>query len=194
MAIDYALCSVCQQNPSIFNALLSLTCLSWNVARDKQTMETLARAAQSTPSLQQLIQSGLLTTLTQTIVDFSHSVLEHPPTQMNPSLDSVTVALDFLTLLCEEWGCGTTRDILASNLDPHLLKLLLKTLCSYTDCSLLSEVEDAAVAFFRQFCWAHPDNSRRFAQILLDVLQPIGKYLVPVVVNFLIETFVMFQE
>ena len=143
---------------------------------------------------QQLIQSGLLTTLTQTIVDFSHSVLEHPPTQMNPSLDSVTVALDFLTLLCEEWGCGTTRDILASNLDPHLLKLLLKTLCSYTDCSLLSEVEDAAVAFFRQFCWAHPDNSRRFAQILLDVLQPIGKYLVPVVVNFLIETFFMFQE
>ena len=51
MAIDYALCSVCQQNPSIFNTLPSLTSLSWNVARDKQTMETLARAAQSTPSL-----------------------------------------------------------------------------------------------------------------------------------------------
>ena len=100
----------------------------------------------------------------------------------------MTVALDFVTLLCEEWGCGTTRDILASNLDPHLLKLLPK-MCSYTDWSLLSQVEDAAVAFFRQFCWAHPNNSRRFAQVLLDALQPIGKYLVPVLVNFLIQTF-----
>ncbi len=39
----------------------------------------------------------------------------------------------------------------------------------------LGDVEDAAVAFLRQFCWAHPSNSRRFARTLLDVLRPIGE-------------------
>jgi len=91
-------------------------------------------------------------------------------------IESVTVALEFLTILCEEWGCGETRDILASYLDVSLLKKLLKALCSYsgTSCQQLSVVEDAVIAFFRQLCWAHQENSRRFAQILLYVLQPSG--------------------
>ena len=38
-----------------------------------------------------------------------------------------------------------------------------------------SEIEDAVVDFFRQFCWAHKDNSRRFAEILIGVLQLIGR-------------------
>ena len=97
--------------------------------------------------------------------------------QASPSLiESVTLSLEFLTLLCEEWGCGSTRDILTSYLDVSLLKTLLKALCSHSGsgCQQLSQVEDAVISFFRQLCWTHQENSRRFAHILLHVLQPSG--------------------
>ena len=98
--------------------------------------------------------------------------------------ERVAVALEFWTLLCEEWGSGASRDVLAVYLaERSLLQLLLQALCSTSsgDCQgrlQTSRIEDAAVAFFRQFCWAHRDNSRRFAEILLSVLQPVGSYSV----------------
>lgn len=96
-------------------------------------------------------------------------------------IERVAVAFQFWTLLCEEWGSGASRDVLAAYLaDKSLLEMLLQALCSSSsvDCQTnrlqTSRIEDAAVAFFRQFCWAHRDNSRRFAEILLGVLQPVG--------------------
>lgn len=95
--------------------------------------------------------------------------------------ERVAVAFEFWTLLCEEWGSGASRDVLAAYLsDKSLLEMLLQALCgsSSGDCQAnrlqTSRIEDAAVAFFRQFCWAHRENSRRFAEILLGVLQPVG--------------------
>jgi hypothetical protein len=95
--------------------------------------------------------------------------------------ERVAVAFEFWTLLCEEWGSGVSRDVLAAYLfDKSLLEMLLQALCSNSsgDCQSnrlqTSRIEDAAVAFFRQFCWAHRENSRRFAEILLSVLQPVG--------------------
>lgn len=93
------------------------------------------------------------------------------------------VALEFWTLLCEEWGSGASRDVLAAYLSGKpLLQLLLQTLCGTAlddtkraDQQGTSRIQDAAIAFFRQFCWAHRDNSRLFAEILLSVLQPVGK-------------------
>ena len=110
-------------------------------------------------------------------LEFSEALLKGRRQQPSSDLiESVTVALEFLTLLCEEWGCGETRDILANYLDVALLKKLLKALCSYSGNGgqQMSVVEDAVIAFFRQLCWAHQENSRRFAQILLYVLQPSG--------------------
>lgn len=98
--------------------------------------------------------------------------------------ERAAVALEFWTLLCEEWGSGASRDVLAFYLgDKSLLAMLLRALCgsSWGDCQgrpQTSRIEDAAIAFFRQFCWAHRQNSRRFAEILLDVLQPVGQFLI----------------
>lgn len=106
--------------------------------------------------------------------------------------ERTAVALEFWTLLCEEWGSGASRDVLAAYLgDKSLLQLLLQALCgsSSGDCQgrlQTSRIEDAAIAFFRQFCWAHRENSRRFAEILLSVLQPVGKFPSDRLVRFLI--------
>lgn len=116
-------------------------------------------------------------------------------------VERTVTALDFWTLLCEEWGCGPGRDALATYLrGESLLRLLLEALCHprrrnhQTDSSVasdaspriveddcveetaarLSHIEDSAVAFFRQYCWAHKDNSRHFAENLVHVLQSIG--------------------
>ena len=215
MAVDFSLCSICRRNPSIYTSLLELFAIGGSGSEspvisfhsNKLNMETLARAAQSNSSLQQLIQSGILKQFAQAIEgkrtrsfqfqfqfhsfnliqiidvkfllfidipEFSEALGKEQPS--NSLIESVTVALEFLTLLCEEWGCGETRDILATHLDVSLLKKLLKALCSYSGsgCQQLSVVEDAVIAFFRQLYWAHQENSRRFAQILLYVLQPSG--------------------
>jgi hypothetical protein len=96
-------------------------------------------------------------------------------------IERAAVAFEFWTLVSEEWGSGASRDVLAAYLaDKSLLEMLLQVLCSSSsdDCQAnrlqTSRIEDAAVAFFRQFFWAHRDNSRRFAEILLCVLQPVG--------------------
>lgn len=103
---------------------------------------------------------------------------------LNRTERRAVVALEFWTLLCEEWGSGASRDVLAAYLGGKpLLQLLLRTLCGETalddskrqDQQGGSRIQDVAIAFFRQFCWAHRDNSRRFAEILLTVLQPVGK-------------------
>lgn len=171
-------------------------------------METLGRAAQSEPALDKLVQSGLLDLVSQTITgttpfipEFSElmliyfywyteyclCVLKRRETVAADATERVAVALEFWTLLCEEWGSGASRDVLAAYLgDKSLLQLLLQALCSHSSSAdgqgrlQTSRIEDAAVAFFRQFCWAHRDNSRRFAEILLGVLQPVGELLIPV--------------
>lgn len=172
-------------------------------------METLGRAAQSESALNKLVQSGLLNYVSLTItgksiilcfffcsvfhlfvyffplhfllIEYCHRLLKRQEVIPTDLIERVAVAFEFWTLLCEDWGSGASRDVLAAYLaDKSLLQMLLQALCSSSsgDCQAnrlqTSRIEDAAVAFFRQFCWAHRDNSRRFAEILLGVLQPVG--------------------
>ncbi len=123
------------------------------------------------------------------ITEFCLCVLERHET-INPALLERTVtALDFWTLLCEDWGSGEGRNALASFLQGEsLLQLLLQALChrsagsqssaTSTTAAAFSRIEDSAVSFFRQYCWAHKENSVHFAQNLLHVLQSIGKPLI----------------
>ncbi|KAI9556663.1 hypothetical protein GHT06_016453 [Daphnia sinensis] len=189
IAVDFALCSVCRHYPDIFTSLLSSVTSAGSssstslnsVLQSKSLMETLGRAAQSESALNKLVQSGLLNYVSMTITEYCHCLLKRQEVIPADLIERVAVAFEFWTLLCEEWGSGASRDVLAAYLaDKSLLQMLLQALCNSSsgDCQAnrlqTSRIEDAAVAFFRQFCWAHRDNSRRFAEILLGVLQPVG--------------------
>ena len=47
--------------------------------------------------------------------------------------------------------------------------------CTFIDCKVQSEIEDAFNDFFYQFCWAHKDNSCWFAELLIGILQLVGR-------------------
>ena len=75
VAVDFSLCSICRRNPAIYTSLLELfairgpasACPAISFHSNKLNMETLARAAQSNSSLQQLIQSGILNQFSQAV-------------------------------------------------------------------------------------------------------------------------------
>lgn len=138
-------------------------------------METLARAAQSHAVLGHRFTTRLFDLVSQAIGEFCLSVLGDDEGGASAELvERATTALGFWTLLCDDWGCGPSRDFLACYLaEESLLELLLNALC-HRPVPGVTRVEDAAVAFFRKFCWAHKANSARFAEILLRVLKPTG--------------------
>ena len=76
VAVDYALCSISRHRPDIFGSLLSSLMAAgpagpvWTnstLLQRRSVMETLARASQSDPALDQLARSGLLDLVSRTI-------------------------------------------------------------------------------------------------------------------------------
>ena len=191
-AVDYALCSLCRHVPSAYGSLLQIA--DSNLLDRPLVLQTLARAAQSLPALDQLVlhPTGLLNLVSRTIGEFSLSVLEGRLDSAQQLTNRMVSALDFWTALCDEWSCsGAGRDVLASYLDreePLLLQLLLQALCTYCPSTGHSDrhdrIEDSTITFLRQFCWTHADNSKHLANILLGVLQPSSSSSRPLMTGF----------